>query len=98
MEKSSTDGYIILLLGYARSPFRDFESYLRNVVGLDEDDIQLISKRYKSNFFTYEKVPGFFSIEDLPKVVYTMGHNAGTQKNDYDGITMKTKLTLTGFW
>ena len=38
-EKSSTDGYIIFLMGYARSPFRDFESYLRIVVGLDEDDI-----------------------------------------------------------
>ena len=25
-EKSSTDGYIIFLMGYARSPFRDFES------------------------------------------------------------------------
>ena len=26
LEKSSTDGYIILLMGYARSFFRDFES------------------------------------------------------------------------
>ena len=41
-EKSNADGYIILLMGYARSPFRDFESYFRIVVGLDEDDIQLI--------------------------------------------------------
>ena len=44
-EKSSTDGYIILLMGYARSPFRDFESYLRIVVGSDEDDIRLILKQ-----------------------------------------------------
>ena len=29
-------------MGYARSLFRDFEIYLRIVVGLDEDDIQLI--------------------------------------------------------
>ena len=34
-EKSSTDGFIILLLGYGRSPFRDFESCFRIVVGLD---------------------------------------------------------------
>ena len=27
-EKSTTDGYILLLMGYDRSPFRDFESYL----------------------------------------------------------------------
>ena len=39
-EKSSTDGYVIILLDlqYARSPYRDFESYHKNVVGLDEDD------------------------------------------------------------
>ena len=35
-DKSSHDGYIILLMGYARSPFRDFESYRRIVVGLEE--------------------------------------------------------------
>ena len=33
-------------MGYARSPFRDFGSYLRIIVGLDEDYIQLISKQY----------------------------------------------------
>ena len=42
LEKSRTDGYILLLMGYAGSPNRDFERYLRNVVGLDEDDIQSI--------------------------------------------------------
>ena len=31
-ENSSTDGYIILLMGYARSPFRIFGKYLRIVV------------------------------------------------------------------
>ena len=44
LEKSNTGGYIILLIGYARSPFRNFESYLRIVTGLDKDEIQLISK------------------------------------------------------
>ena len=43
-ERRRTDGYYMLLLCYARSPFRDFESYLRIVVGLDENDIQLILK------------------------------------------------------
>ena len=34
-EKSSTDGFIFfLLMGYARPPCRDFESYLR-MLGLD---------------------------------------------------------------
>ena len=33
---------MILILVYAGSQFRDFESYLRIVVRLDEEDIQLI--------------------------------------------------------
>ena len=40
--KSSSDGYLILLLGCARSPFREFEGYLRIVVGPDKVDIQLL--------------------------------------------------------
>ena len=39
-EKPSTDVYIILLMGYARSRFRDFESYLRIVIDKVEDDIR----------------------------------------------------------
>ena len=46
----NTDGYMLLLLDYGRSLFRDFESYLRIVVGLDEEDIQLILKEYNSHF------------------------------------------------
>ena len=57
-EKSSTDGYIILLLAYASSPFQDSENYLRIVVGLDEDDIRLILKQYNEKFVTYELDPG----------------------------------------
>ena len=39
-------------MGYARSPLRDFESYLRIIVGLNEDDIQLILKQYNEKFIT----------------------------------------------
>ena len=42
IEKKNSDGYLILLLGYSASSFRDFEIYLRLVVGLSEEDIQLI--------------------------------------------------------
>ena len=35
-EKRNSDGYMMLLLGYARSNFRDFEIYLRIVIGLDD--------------------------------------------------------------
>ena len=47
-------------MGYARSLFRDFESYFRNEVGLNEDDIQLILIRYNSKFITYETSPGIY--------------------------------------
>ena len=39
-ERRRTDGYYMLIMGYARSPFRDFETYVRIVVGLDEDDLR----------------------------------------------------------
>ena len=96
-ENSSTDGYIIVLLGYTRSPFRDFESSLRIVVGLDEDDVQLILKQHNSNFVTYELSPGIYSIEDYSNVVYRMGDHEGTFEIEYDDISMKMKLTLTRF-
>ena len=47
-EKLSIDGYPVLLMVYAWSPFRDFDNYLRIVVGLDEDDIQLILEQFTS--------------------------------------------------
>ena len=97
-EKSNTDGYIILLLGYARSPFRDFESYLRIVVGLDEDDVQLIFKQYNANFVTYELPPANYTIEDLQEVVYPLGDHDGTLQIEYDGLNKKTKLILNSFW
>ena len=45
MEKSQTDGFYLFKNDYAPSPFRDFERYLRIVVGLNEDVNQLISKQ-----------------------------------------------------
>ena len=45
IEKRHSDGYYLLLMGYARSPFRDFENYLRIVVGLDH--IQLLLEQSK---------------------------------------------------
>ena len=67
-EKSSTDGYFILLLGYARSPFQDFESYLRFVVGLDKDDIQLSLKQCISHFITYQTIPGIYTNKDIARL------------------------------
>ena len=97
LEKSNTGGYMILLMVYARSPFRDFESYLRTVVGLDEDDIQLILGQYNSKFVTYEILPWIYKIKDTSETVYTMGDHKRTLQIEYDDITMKTKLILTRF-
>ena len=96
-EKSSTNGYIILLLGYARSPFRDFESYIRIAVGLDEDDIQLILKQYNANFVTNELDPSNYTIEDLQEAVYPLGDYEGTLQIEYDDLNKKTKRILTRF-
>ena len=97
LEKSSTDGYIRLSMGYARSPFQDFESSLRIVVGLDEDDIQLILKPYNSNFVTYELSPRIYSIKDIAETVYTKGDHDRTLQIEYDDINMKTKRILKRF-
>ena len=43
-EKSQTDAYYILSNIYLQTPIRDFESYLRILIGLNEDDIQLLIK------------------------------------------------------
>ena len=65
IEKSQTDGYCILLMRYAQSPFRDSESYHTILNGLREDDIRIILKQYDSNFITYEVFPGNHTIKDL---------------------------------
>ena len=44
-EKRQTDGCFMLLLGFARSSFRDFVIFLRIVKKLDEIDIQLFLKQ-----------------------------------------------------
>ena len=65
LEKSNTDGYILLLLGCSMSPFRDFENYLRFNAGLNKDDVQLILKQKNSHFITYEISPRNYSFDDI---------------------------------
>ena len=96
-DKTSHDGYIILLMGYARSPFRDFESYLRIFVGLEEENIQLILKQYNEKFITYELDPGNYTIEYLQKAVYPLGDHENTLQIEYDDLNKKVKLILTRF-
>ena len=82
-------------MGYARSPFREIESHLRIVVGLDEGDIQLIFKQYNSNFVFYQTAFGNYSIKDTSEAVYTMGDHEGSLQSKYDDISKKTRNTLS---
>ena len=93
-EKENSDGYMILLLGYSASPFRDFESYLRLVVGLDEKDIQLISKEINSHFITYELTPGIYTIQDISDDIQTFSGHQETIQTEYDDISMRTTIVL----
>ena len=94
MGKSSNDGYSILLIGYARSPF---ESYLRILVGLNEEDFQLFSKQHPSIFVTYGLSPGIYTIEDFSEANYTMGYLDGILQIENDDISMNSKPILTRF-
>ena len=91
-DKTSYDGYTILLKAYGNSSFRDFESYLRIFAGLEEDDIQLILKQYNEKFVTYELDPGNYTIEDIQKAVYFLGDHKGTLQIGYDELNKKVKL------
>ena len=93
-EKKNSDGYMILLLGYSASPFRDFESYLRLVIGLDEEDIQLILKEYNSHFITYELTPGIYTIQDISDAIQTFSGHEETIQLEYDDISMRTTIVL----
>ena len=93
-EKKNSDGYMIFLLGYSASPFRDFESYLRLVIGLDEEDIQLISKEYNSHFITYELTPGIYTIQDISDAIQTFSGHQETIQLEYDDISIRTTIVL----
>ena len=93
-EKKYSDGYTILLLNYSRSKFRDFESYLRIGVGLDEKDFQLILKDCNSHFITYQLSPGIYTIKDISDVVQTFSGHSDIIEIEYNDISMKTEIIL----
>ena len=69
IEKCQTDGCYFLLRNYTQSLFRDFESYLKILTSLNEDDFQLLFKQYNSKFITYEISPGIYTFEDISEVL-----------------------------
>ena len=110
IEESQTDGYYFLSMNYTQSSSRDFESYLRNLTGLNEDDFQLILKQYNSKFITYESFPGNYTFKDISEVLPRAFENEfeirgeiqpNTEYDKSDSIiiecdnnTMKTKLIV----
>ena len=94
-EKSNTDAYLILLTNYAKSPFREVESYLRIVIDLEEDDIKLVFNQFNSNFVTHEIPPGVHTFKDTSEAVYALGDPKGTLRLEYDDVSIKTKLILS---
>ena len=94
IEKKNRDGYMVLLFGYSISSFRDFESYLRLVIGLDEKDIQLNLKEYNSHFITYELTPGIYAIQDISDAIQTFSGHQETIQLEYDDITKRTTTVL----
>ena len=93
-EKKNCDGYTIILLNYSRSQFRDFETYLRIRVGLNEEDIQLILKEYSSHVITYQLGPGIYTIKDFSDAVHTFSGHSDIIEIKYNDISMKTKIIL----
>ena len=85
-------------MGFARSPFRDLESYLRIVVGSDENYIQIILKQYKSNFINFEIPPAVYSLKVISEAVYTKSNNEGTLQIKYVNNSVKTKPTWRNSW
>ena len=51
------------------SSFRDFQSYLRVLGSLDENDIQLILKQDCSKYTTYKIPPGAYTFKDVSIVL-----------------------------
>ena len=93
-EKRGGDGYMILLYGYSASSFRDFESYLRLIIGLDEEDIRLILKEYNSHFITYELTPGIYTMQDISDAIKSFSGHQETIQLEYDDISMRTTIVL----
>ena len=77
-ETRETDAYIAIWMGYARYPFKFFEPYLRLLVGLFEDDIQVFLKQYNSNIIIHERSPVIYSSEDISAFVYSMSDHEFT--------------------
>ena len=89
------DKYLLILAGYTKSVFQDFESYLGKNVDSVKGDIKLVLDEYNQSFITYELTPGIYTFKDLSdpflKILqpeYEGHHNSIVIK--FDDITRRT--------
>ena len=90
---------MIILAGYTRSVFQDFESFLRTEVDLIEDDIKWVLDEYNSNFITYEWQSGVYSFKDISEALYNIlesEYPGSLNASDirFHDITRKTELVV----
>ena len=98
-KRMKDDKIMLILSGYTKSNFQDFESYLRTEVGWVEDDIILVLDECNSSSIIYKISPGICTFKDVSEALsrflqseYEGYHNA--IKVEFDDITMKTKLVV----
>ena len=87
----------MLILCHAWFSFRDLESFLRIVVGLYEDDVQLILGHFNSKFITYETAPGIYSFRAFSEAICFVRDHQGTLQMEYDVVRTMTKIILNLF-
>ena len=98
-KRMNDEQYMNILAIYTRSVFQDFESFLRTQIDLVEDDIKLVLDEYKSNFVTYELVPGIYRYRDIAEALYYILESEYPSSGSeilirLDDITRKTKLVV----
>ena len=64
------------------------------MIGLDEEDIQLILQEYNSHFITYELTPGIYLIQDISDAIQTFSGHEETIQLENDDISMRATIIL----
>ena len=92
-KRMKDDKYMLILPGYIKSVFQDFESYLR------KDNIKLVLDDYNSGFFTYDLDPGIHTFQDFSEVPLKCLQPKYDRYRiaidiEYDDIAMKNKMDI----
>ena len=95
-EKSSTDVYRIFFLGYARTPSRHFECYLRFLLGLDEKKCSLDFKNLFHNLSATKNLQAFTELKIFQDPLTQWQITKGLYKRNMM-ICMQTKPILIRF-